>query len=597
MHRSITSVAALLAGLLLPGSLAKASPPPTQAVDVDALVREAMDGTDVDPGVFDAIGRERTREALAALVRCCERVRGDRQPAAYYALRHFAGQGELQARAIEFLSERSFGRDARSAVRALATFERAAQDELRRVLTESPDPLARQRAVGPLVDELRAYGTPEALQLLLDHYRVPFSGTATLGVKAFASFRRPECLEMLIDTLKSTRTDAGTRVLVASALGRRGDEATSAALVDALRDDDRRVVVAAIDALRERGEQDHLRRLVTLTRDRSPAVRAAAFHALFVERQGELAFERTVRRALAGRDHAVKVGLARGLADRPRLDTGTMLSELASDEDLAVRRAAVEAARSLRIASALPDLIECLDAGSDQLSTTARAALVELTGLDYGRTAGRWRAWWEGEGATYRLPSPEEARATAEERAARRADAPSRAEPTFYGVRLAGDRVTYVLDVSGSMSNVARLPRMVAETNASLDLLPPGSRFNLVFFSDAVRSWGKRLVSMTENNRRRASSALGSLVADGGTNLHGGLAAAFADPDVETIVLLSDGAPTVGETDQAAILRDVHSWNELRDVRVHTIAVGLVGADGLMEAIAAATEGEAIAVF
>ncbi|MEM9380381.1 MAG: hypothetical protein AAGB93_10575, partial [Planctomycetota bacterium] len=215
-----------------PGSSAAIA---AQDVDVPALVLEATSGDDVDPAIFETLGQERTRVALTALVQCCERVPGDRRPAAYYALRHFRGVEGLQSLAIAFLSERAFSSDARSAVRALATFERAAQGELRRVLAESDDILVRERAVGPLVDELRAYGTPEALRLLLDHYRVPFSGSTAVGVKALASFRRPECLEMLVETLGSTQTDAATRALVAAALGRRRGAAATDPRVGALR--------------------------------------------------------------------------------------------------------------------------------------------------------------------------------------------------------------------------------------------------------------------------------------------------------------------------------------------------------------------------
>ena len=51
--------------------------------------------------------------------------------------------------------------------------------------------------------------------------------------------------------------------------------------------------------------------------------------------------------------------------------------------------------------------------------------------------------------------------------------------------------------------------------------------------------------------------------------------AAFDDPDVDTIYVLSDGEPTAGGvTDPHGIREDVQFWNKHRGVEIHTIAVG-----------------------
>jgi hypothetical protein len=50
---------------------------------------------------------------------------------------------------------------------------------------------------------------------------------------------------------------------------------------------------------------------------------------------------------------------------------------------------------------------------------------------------------------------------------------------------------------------------------------------------------------------------------------------AFADPDVDTIFLLSDGSPSSGPiTDVQELADTIQHWNRSRKVIIHTIAIG-----------------------
>ena len=61
--------------------------------------------------------------------------------------------------------------------------------------------------------------------------------------------------------------------------------------------------------------------------------------------------------------------------------------------------------------------------------------------------------------------------------------------------------------------------------------------------------------------------------------------------DVDTIFFLSDGRPTVGDfTDPDDILREVKSANELRKVKLHTLAIGEFQKD-FMKKLAEQNEG------
>ena len=61
----------------------------------------------------------------------------------------------------------------------------------------------------------------------------------------------------------------------------------------------------------------------------------------------------------------------------------------------------------------------------------------------------------------------------------------------------------------------------------------------------------------------------------GPTNVHDALAAAFADQEIDTIFLLTDGRPSVGPiVDPSQLADEVERWNFSRSIRIHTIAIG-----------------------
>ncbi|MEM1451377.1 MAG: VWA domain-containing protein, partial [Planctomycetota bacterium] len=575
-------------------ALAIATPPlPQDSADVVELSRIAMGDSPVDGTVFDELGAIRTRMALNALLVCCDDGPAERRPTAIHALRHFAGVDELGERALAVLVEIVFDDDAtvyerRAAARAMAAFGRAGQEELERVAFECDDELARQWAIGGIVEHLVARGTPDDLGLLLDHYRPPFSGSIELGGDALGRFQDEASAERLRDALKSSKTSPVVREMAALAVARQDGTEAEVALRKALRDPDRFVVVRAIDGLRERGSTEHMTKLAGLVRSPSPLVRKTAFRAMTSARYGQPAFDKKVRRALASADFALRWGAVAGLGDASDDPSAEWIAERIADDHHAVRDIAVQSALKRRLAPAIPALIEELEADERLWRNTCRAALVDLTGKDYGGGAARWRTWWEGEGEGFRVPPAAEARAAVEALRANRDDAPSRAESptsTFYNVTFPTDRVAFVLDLSGSMEIEDRIGRLKEQLRDALLGIPAKGRFNLIFFTAGASSWGKRLVRMTPNNRAAANQVIDRLVADGWTNLHAGLELAFSDPDVRTILLLSDGEPSRGVTDTQTILRDVRAWNESRGVVVHTVSLGDIGSTGLMDAL------------
>ena len=119
--------------------------------------------------------------------------------------------------------------------------------------------------------------------------------------------------------------------------------------------------------------------------------------------------------------------------------------------------------------------------------------------------------------------------------------------------------IVFVIDVSGSMSG-----NKIAQTHEALETiinqLRVTDRFTMVTFESRVATWNNRLVSAPEYRQQGIQFARG-LKAAGGTNFTGGLQTAISilkihgNPNyVQLLVMLTDGEPTVGETNPDTIV-------------------------------------------
>jgi len=113
-----------------------------------------------------------------------------------------------------------------------------------------------------------------------------------------------------------------------------------------------------------------------------------------------------------------------------------------------------------------------------------------------------------------------------------------------------------VIDVSGSMSG-EKIQQAKSALIQLLGSLREGDRFRLVAFSGGVRRYAEGWTAFTPDARRDAESWIRSLDAEGGTNIAGALAEAFAQSPAEqslgVVVFLTDGQASTGETDPEKI--------------------------------------------
>ena len=151
------------------------------------------------------------------------------------------------------------------------------------------------------------------------------------------------------------------------------------------------------------------------------------------------------------------------------------------------------------------------------------------------------------------------------------------------------ENVVFIVDVSGSMEikveddkgrSMSRLDYVRRELKAAIETqLGDSARFNILVFSDTVKGWKPRLGKASSSARKSAGRFLDRLKPGGGTNVYNALEKAFSDKKVDTIYLLTDGHPTVGDVVVPTQIRGkVRAWNRGRNVRIHTVAF-LTGKD------------------
>lgn len=157
--------------------------------------------------------------------------------------------------------------------------------------------------------------------------------------------------------------------------------------------------------------------------------------------------------------------------------------------------------------------------------------------------------------------------------------------------------VVFVIDRSGSMDG-RKIEQARAALVSGIASLKPGDRFDVISFaSDVTALADGALLPVTDENLARARVAARELTPTGGTNIAGALDAALARRTKDAgrlfaIVFLTDGDPTVGETQPEKILA---AWRAQSGGTARLFAFGVGGGvkDFLLTKLAQGSRGSA----
>lgn len=389
------------------------------------------------------------------------------------------------------------------------------------------------------------------------------------------------------------RKAARERAVAAQALGfaaADGRAGAAAVLGKLLLDREPMVVAAASGALAGFGEELASGPLQAALQGGGETQVPLALHALAQLRGAALLPELLQQgrgKSVAGRAAAMQL-----LAASPPADPAPVIA-LAGENLLhkawPVRSAAIDLLRELRQAAGVPLLFLRLEAEDGRLRQDLVAALRELTALQFP-TVADWQAWWQKEGPTFRVvdkPKADDRPRRRGERGDRGGDsdgsggrAPA-GTVSYWDLPVHSDRVAFVVDTSGSMAqpfgtgDAIRLDEAKRQLLRVLGLMPKTAKANVIAFGGEAKAMGSKLEALSPARQQAAATFVGALEPKGPTNVHDALWLAFADPEVDTIFLLTDGFPSAGPVvDTKALLSAVQRWNLGRSLRIHTVALG-----------------------
>jgi len=218
--------------------------------------------------------------------------------------------------------------------------------------------------------------------------------------------------------------------------------------------------------------------------------------------------------------------------------------------------------------------------------------LSTMSGEDHGFDLAAWRAW------AAKIQGPWST-----------GDATPRAAPigdtrvALAGLTLLSDRVAFLIDLSGSMwgakvGEKTRKELVDERLRACLEALPATASFNVIPYTRDPIPWEKRLVRATPENVKRALDAFERCHQTGPGNFFDAALLALRDPDVDTIVALTDGAPTGGHRWNLELMIELLvETNRFRKVAFDSILVDAPkGNRRLWADLAARTGGRSIAI-
>lgn len=428
------------------------------------------------------------------------------------------------------------------------------------------------------VQELVALGSEEAWDLVLDALEDPFGQVADEAQLALPGLPIPLWTELTGKRgLKSKADHVPLRV--AEALGRFPealDEKVFVAALDHKDPDVRRSVLWSCERLGYRKELsskngkvvDAIRALAS--KDKVPAVRAQALVALATIDPGAiqpLALEFAIAKDAVMRAAAAE--MIQYLPGSRRLSSAQWARQ---DPAFVVRLRAYDAVAGLGERAAVAFLVESL--GLEE-RLRLRWRLVEhlrsSSGLKHGLDERPWKDWLE------RLPED-----WTPERGGEESELGDEETASFAGLPVLSDRVSFLIDFSGSMweerDGKTRKERVDAELRTALERLDPEVKFNLLPFAARVLQWQKSLTGARPRDVGKALKWFEGCKESGTGDYWSAMKQALVEPGIDTMIVLGDGAPSGGHRWNIDLMKEL--WRH--ENRFYGVAVDalLIGAKG-----------------
>jgi Ca-activated chloride channel family protein len=137
--------------------------------------------------------------------------------------------------------------------------------------------------------------------------------------------------------------------------------------------------------------------------------------------------------------------------------------------------------------------------------------------------------------------------------------------------------IVFVMDKSGSMSD-KKMDQAKKALKFCIENLNQGDRFELIPFSTEASPLFGEVSDFNAENKKKAIERIDALKAIGGTNIDEALQLALTSQKSKAerpffIIFMTDGKPTIGETQEDALLNKIKGMNK-NNVRIFTFGIG-----------------------
>jgi HEAT repeat protein len=407
------------------------------------------------------------------------------------------------------------------------------------------------------VQELAKLATPAAWGLVIDALKDGSPMVADEAQLQLGALADAKVVKELLGKRGLQSGDVWVRRRVAEALGRVQAEVSQADFPGRTEQDDaevRRMLAWSVERRFRSGQWqisavDELEKLMAalgrLEKDARGDVRAAALMAA-----GAASAKKDVPLAkpyLADKAPEVRCAALLLALEWPPMERFAAARDAVADADYGVRAQAVATIASCGTKQAAALLVDRLEQETSlRLRWRIVGELQRLSGSDLELNVPYWRKWVEGLDDAW-------APATGERKPPR--EVKEQGTAVFLGLPVLSERVAVLVDFSGSLwqkraDGKTRKEVVDVELEKLLKQLPPATKLNLIPYTNEPIPWEKALVPATPANVARGLEFFGKCKATGKGNVWDALELAAKDPEVDTLIVLTDGAPTGG-----------HRWN------------------------------------
>jgi VWA domain-containing protein len=249
------------------------------------------------------------------------------------------------------------------------------------------------------------------------------------------------------------------------------------------------------------------------------------------------------------------------------------------------RIAVAESAVQHRIYQAIPYLIDALETEAElqagRYANDYASALRDLTGQQFGNLADPWWRWWSLSGENW-IKKVSAGELDQPETGAKNPRPDQQTGAKVFGIPVDSKRIAIVMDGSGSM-NDAFGSRTCAEAAADeletfLAQLPGDSQLQLYVIVREAKRCFKKSVKASTKNQAKIINFVRKFDYGQASAMYDVLVEAQFDPEIDTIVFISDGGGSWGSFAYPGhMLEGLKLAHQRSGVRIHTICVGKNG--------------------